>query len=460
MFCRFLILVLSLLPVALLLLDGTAQARQRKSPSAQKKAAYICVMDPEVKSTRPGKCPRCGMLLRQASEVPTANPAGTSTGGPDRNGDLAGPLHIPDASVFDQDGRKLRFYSDLVKGKTVAINFIFTTCTTICPPLTATFAKVQQQLGETAGGEVHFISISVDPTTDVPERLKAFSAKFHSRPGWTFVTGSRQEISLLLKALGASVGDKNDHSATVLVGNDRAAYWTRTYGLAPVSALLKVITDASAKTASETSSQVPLPAPNAGAVTDERQVAGSLPVAGEARGAARPDGKPMNAKTPGELAAHYFPNTVLLTQDNKAVRFFDDLLKGKTVVINFIFTSCTGVCPPMTANLLKVQEQLGERVGKDIHMITLSVDPAIDTPEKLKEYTEKYRVKSGWYFLSGRKDDVEIVLRKIGGFVTDKNDHSTLIIAGNVETGQWIKLFATLKPAQIANEVLKLADSK
>jgi protein SCO1 len=460
LFCRLLILTFCLLPVTLLCLGGAAQATQRKAPTAQKKTAYICVMDPEVKSTRPGNCPRCGMLLRQASGEATANPAGAPTGGTSKGGDLAEPLQIPDATVFDQDGKRLRFYSDLVKGKTVAINFIFTTCTTICPPLTATFAKVQQQLSGPAGRDVQLISISVDPTTDVPERLKAFSAKFHSRPGWAFVTGSKQEISLLLKALGASVGDKNDHSATVLVGNDRAAYWTRTYGLAPVSTLLKVITDASAKTASETSVQVPMPARPDGAVTDERQVSRSVAVAGEAKGATQPDGKTGNAKTPSELAAHYFPNTVLLTQDNKPVRFFDDLLKGKTVLINFIFTSCTGVCPPMTANLLKVQEQLGERVGRDIRMITLSVDPTIDTPERLKEYAEKYKVKHGWYFLAGKKEDVEIVLRKIGGFVTDKNDHSTLLIAGNVETGQWIKLFAMLKPAQIADQVLKLADSK
>lgn len=455
LFCRLFI------PVFCLLLPvEAAQATQRKSQPAQKKAIYLCVMDPEVKSTRPGKCPRCGMLLRQASDEATANPAQAPTGETNKSGDLAGPLQIPDTTVLDQDGRKLRFYSDLVKGKTVAINFIFTTCTTICPPLTATFAKVQQQLGERVGRDLQFISISVDPTTDVPERLKAFSAKFHSRPGWAFVTGSKPEISLLLKALGASVSDKNDHTATVLVGNDRAAYWTRTYGLAPVSTLVTVITDASTKTASETSVQVPMPAGNAGAVTDVRQVERSLPVANDAKGSAQPVGETKNGKTPAELAAHYFPNTVLVTQDNKPVRFFDDLLKGKTVVINFIFTTCTGVCPPMTANLLKVQEQLGERVGKDIHMITFSVDPTVDTPEKLREYAEKYKVKSGWYFLSGKKEDVDTVLRKIGGFVKDKNDHSTLIIAGNVETGQWVKLFAMSKPAQIAREVLKLADAK
>jgi cytochrome oxidase Cu insertion factor (SCO1/SenC/PrrC family) len=157
-------------------------------------------------------------------------------------------IKVPDVLVYDQDGRRLNFYSDLIKGKTVAINFIFTTCTTICAPLTATFRRVQQDLGERAGRDVHLISISVDPVTDVPERLKTFSARFKAGPGWTFVTGDKQEINLLLKALGANVGDKNDHTPMILVGNQRANFWTRAYGLAPASTLVKVITDATTRT--------------------------------------------------------------------------------------------------------------------------------------------------------------------------------------------------------------------
>jgi protein SCO1/2 len=91
------------------------------------------------------------------------------------------------------------------------------------------------------------ISISVDPATDVPERLKAFAGKFKAGPGWTFVTGSKPDVDLLLKALGAAVSDKNDHTPMVLVGNEPAGYWTRSYGLAPPAVLVKVITDAASK---------------------------------------------------------------------------------------------------------------------------------------------------------------------------------------------------------------------
>jgi len=150
---------------------------------------------------------------------------------------------IPDIPVYDQDGRRLNFYSDLIKGKIVAINFIFTTCTTICPPLTATFRRVQQDLTQERL-PVQLVSISVDPVTDTPERLREFAAKFKAAPGWTFVTGNKSEIDSLLRALGAAVADKNDHTPMILVGNDATGYWTRTYGLSSPTALVKVIADA------------------------------------------------------------------------------------------------------------------------------------------------------------------------------------------------------------------------
>ena len=158
-------------------------------------------------------------------------------------------FRIPDATVYDQNGKKLKFHTDLVKGKTVAINFIFTTCTTICPPLTATFRRVQQELGETVGQKVQLISISVDPTTDVPERLKEYATKFKAGPGWTFVTGNKAEIESILTAFGTAVADKNDHTPMVLIGNESSGYWTRAYGLSRPSVLVNLIKDAANKTA-------------------------------------------------------------------------------------------------------------------------------------------------------------------------------------------------------------------
>ena len=150
---------------------------------------------------------------------------------------------IPDTPVRDQNGRHLKFYTDLVKGKTVAVNFIFTTCTTICPSLTATFRRVQQDLAARAP-DVQLISISVDPITDTPERLREFAARFEAGPGWTFVTGEKADIDSLLLGLGMAAANANDHTPTMLVSNDLTGYRTRTYGLSSPAALVKVISEA------------------------------------------------------------------------------------------------------------------------------------------------------------------------------------------------------------------------
>jgi cytochrome oxidase Cu insertion factor (SCO1/SenC/PrrC family) len=266
MFLKCLALGLSVCALAL----APAQAQQRtnganvqrdnsklKDNAKQKKAVayYSCPMDKDVRAKAPGRCPKCGMELRPVREEGAdAGAAAASLGyeaasSPDaqptvgENGRAPG-MNIPDIELLDQDGRKVHFYSDLVKGKTVVINFIFTTCTTICPPLGATFARVQKELGDRTGRDVHFISISVDPATDTPERLKAWGAKFHAGPGWTFVTGDKPSVDKLLGALAASSARREDHSPEVLIGNDARGIWTRTYGLAGASKLIQIINDA------------------------------------------------------------------------------------------------------------------------------------------------------------------------------------------------------------------------
>lgn len=212
--------------------------KRTKSPVAKH---YVCPMHPEVTSTRPRKCPKCGMALRLVE--PTVDEGAKPEISGTENNSSFSSSRIPDIPVIDQTGKRLNFYSDLVKGRTVAINFIFTTCTTICPPLTATFRRVQQDLAASEP-RADLISISVDPETDTPERLKDFAGKFKAGPGWTFVTGDKTEITSLLGALGARVSDKNDHTPMILIGNDLAGYWTRAYGLSSPAALVKAIKEA------------------------------------------------------------------------------------------------------------------------------------------------------------------------------------------------------------------------
>ncbi len=145
---------------------------------------------------------------------------------------------IPDVPLVDQDGKPVHFYSDLVKGKTVAMNFVFTSCTTICPPMGANFAKLQKL---TAGKNVHLISISIDPAVDNPQSLKAWAAKFGAGPGWTLVTGDRNEVIRLLKALGVYTAAITEHTPLVLLGNEQGHRWTRAYGLAAPAKLAELL---------------------------------------------------------------------------------------------------------------------------------------------------------------------------------------------------------------------------
>jgi protein SCO1 len=150
-------------------------------------------------------------------------------------------LTIPDVTVLDEDGKEVRFYSELVKGKIVAINFIFTTCTTVCPPLGATFARLQRSINPDLAKEVNLISISVDPSVDTPERLKAWAGKFGAQPGWKLVTGSKAELDKLLRALGGYTARKEDHTPTVLIGDAQRNRWTRVYGVAKPARLAEAI---------------------------------------------------------------------------------------------------------------------------------------------------------------------------------------------------------------------------
>lgn len=149
---------------------------------------------------------------------------------------------VPDVKLIDQDGRPVRFYTDLVKGQVVAMNFVFTSCGTICPPMGANFARLQKILGGRPDGKrVKLISVSIDPGNDTPERLKAWAAKFGAQPGWTLVTGDREEVTRLLKAMGVFNASPAAHTPVVLVGDDARHHWTRAYGLAPPDKLAELI---------------------------------------------------------------------------------------------------------------------------------------------------------------------------------------------------------------------------
>jgi len=152
--------------------------------------------------------------------------------------------------------------------------------------------------------------------------------------------------------------------------------------------------------------------------------------------------------------ADYFPNVPLITQDGTTVHLYDDLLKGKKVAINLIYTSCKDECPLETARLVQVQQLLGDRVGKDLFFYSISIDPQRDTPAVLKAYAEKFHVGPGWLFLTGKEDDIKLVAKKLGlsrrRDALTRDGHSASLMIGDESGGQWMRNSAVDNPQFLA----------
>lgn len=345
-------------------------------------------------------------------------------------------LTIPDYELLDQDGNPVRIYSDLIKGRKVAVIYFFTSCTTICPLLTATMSQVQDLLLEQGRDDIKIISISVDPITDTPTRLKAWSKNFNTKPGWTFVTGDKHTVDNLLKSLKSFTPDPQDHSPMILIGDDAKNHWKLVSGLSPAADLSRAIQDV-----------VGPKAPKKAVSADDvaKKVIDSRPVA---------DHTPKTRKENSQ-AKNYFTDVELLDQNGKPHRLYTDLMRGRVLVIDSFFSSCTGVCPVMNRQLTEVYKAFEDRMGKDLFLLSISVDPTVDTPERLKEYAQGLNVGPGWYFLTGSKENVETALRKFGMYVENREDHSNLFMIGNDAQGLWKKAFG-LAPAE---ELVAIVDS-
>ena len=160
-----------------------------------------------------------------------------------------------------------------------------------------------------------------------------------------------------------------------------------------------------------------------------------------------------------KVQRRYFPDLPLVTHDGKKVRFYDDLIKGKIVTINVMYALCDGVCPGITANLVKVQRMLGNRVGREIFMYSITLKPEHDSPQVLKEYREMYRIRSGWTFLTGQPDHLETLRRSLGftnpdpKLDQDKSQHIGNIRYGNEPLIFWAACPGMAHPEWIARSL-------
>ncbi|HEX4955169.1 MAG TPA: SCO family protein [Thermoanaerobaculia bacterium] len=163
---------------------------------------------------------------------------------------------------------------------------------------------------------------------------------------------------------------------------------------------------------------------------------GLAPLAGALGAAATPPRKWAEISPRDRIRDRHFPNVELVTQLGEKVRFYDDLIKDKLVVINFMYATCEGVCPKVMHNLGRVQKLLGDRVGRDIFLYSITLKPQLDTPEVLATYAEMHGLGPGWLLLTGAPGDVELLRRRLGFVDPDPEvDRDTSNHIGNVRYG-------------------------
>jgi protein SCO1/2 len=150
-------------------------------------------------------------------------------------------LKIPDVVLRDQEGRKVRFYSDLIKDRVVVLSFFYTSCAYSCTLQGRTFSKLQSLLGERLGKSVFLISVTIDPATDDPAKLKAWSKRYDVQTGWTLVTGDVAEMNKLLKPFTGSTAGESTHLPATFIGNDKKGLWTSALGVFPAMDLLRAV---------------------------------------------------------------------------------------------------------------------------------------------------------------------------------------------------------------------------
>jgi protein SCO1/2 len=342
---------------------------------------------------------------------------------------------IPEVELVNQDGKTVHLYTDLTKGRVAVLSFIFTTCGTTCPLVGANLGRLQTELGQLLGKQVALISVSVDPVTDTPERLKAWAVQFDAKPGWSLLTGDKGTVDGLLKKLGVFTPDIQNHSPFLLLVDDRTGDWTRVNALetspAKIAAVLRKMLQAVGNRA---------PDPDADR-TSAIATTGDDPRA-------------------GSPVQRYFGDVELTDQDGKQLRLYTDILKGNVVIINSFFSTCSGVCKVTIPVMKELQENFGDRVGREIRLVSITVDPEIDTPAVLKRYADGIGAKSGWEFLTGHKQAVDQVLYKLGFYVDAKEDHSNIFIVGNEPTGLWKKVLGVAPPDEIRRVIQTVVDDR
>jgi cytochrome oxidase Cu insertion factor (SCO1/SenC/PrrC family) len=206
-------------------------------------ASAVRAEEPKAGAGAPAGKPCCHGKAGAAAEAPL--PAGLAALADEAPAPAALPpaaaVELVDAVLLDEQGAERRFARDVVGDRLVVMDFVFTTCTTVCPILSAKLARLQERLGDRLGREVRLVSVSIDPARDTPERLRAFGARFKAGPGWTWLTGPVGDVEAVLKGLGAYSAAFTEHAPMVIVGDGRTGRFHRFNGFPDPDRLLAAV---------------------------------------------------------------------------------------------------------------------------------------------------------------------------------------------------------------------------
>jgi protein SCO1/2 len=166
-----------------------------------------------------------------------------------------------------------------------------------------------------------------------------------------------------------------------------------------------------------------------------------------------------SAPVPAPRNPQHLPNPVLTTEQGKKVHFFDDLVEGRNVVIQFMYTRCDGICPATTGNLLRVHRALADRIGRDLFIVSISLDPERDSPAALARHAAQLGNKRGWTFVTGRRADLEALRKRLGArdpdpvVDADRTQHSGLLVVGNERLDRWCMISGLSPPSAIVRSI-------
>jgi len=347
------------------------------------------------------------------------------------NQPVSARVAILNKTLLDQEGKSVQFKTDIIDNNIVVMNFVYTTCTTQCPLNSQILSHVQKNLSSQEQEQVRLVSLSIDPGTDTPKRLKDYAEKIGAGPRWAWLTGHSPEVNELLDALGVYTPDFKNHPSVILVGDSKTGNWTRFYGIPDPDQLIEKVRELAALRSSALSSWKP----------EIRTVAVTQTVAVD-----------QDAK-----ARAYFTDLPVVTHNGQEKRFYSDMLKDKVVLINLFFGKCENSCPMVHTKLSKLQGILREYMGKQIFFISITIDPEPDTPEALKKYSKNFNPLEGWSFVTGKPEDIRTITRKLGQVHDDIKGHSPFLMVGDVKRARWKKIMPNITNKDLANFLRNLA---